>query len=311
MDKIETIVQRLPHFYAAYNDKSKMYGLLKAFADEFDIVVNDYINRSDNDIGVMTTDARDLEWRWGSLIGFPRLGNESYERYRMRLVNMVNALRGGTAPAIRYAVALMLGIADDTTETEQKIKVYDAWEYDNTPQGYDAYGNFVVVIKINGEDFDIHYYDGIEDDIDDIIKVVKAAGTNCVVLIGNTVYSDMGPYHYHQFWTLTHDDIRKRLNEIDITHVDIDGFYDSNAREILDCDGTKFIEGQDIPDVVVTELFDRYNVGLFDIDGIGLSFSRIIEKVFDGLRDRFGGELHDFDGVNLYESEDIIDGDIH
>ena len=115
MDKIEAIVQRLPHFYAAYDNKSIMYGILKAFADEFDIVVNDYINRSDNDIGIMTTDERDLEWRWGALMGFPRLRNETYERYRMRLVNMVNALRGGTAPAIRYAVALMLGIADMIT----------------------------------------------------------------------------------------------------------------------------------------------------------------------------------------------------
>ena len=80
MDKIEAIVQRLPHFYAAYDNKSIMYGILKAFADEFDIVVNDYINRSDNDIGIMTTDERDLEWRWGALMGFPRLRNETYER---------------------------------------------------------------------------------------------------------------------------------------------------------------------------------------------------------------------------------------
>ncbi len=311
MDKIEAIVQRLPHFYAAYDNKSIMYGILKAFADEFDIVVNDYINRSDNDIGIMTTDERDLEWRWGALMGFPRLGNESYEKYRMRLVNMVNALRGGTATAIRYAVALMLGIADDTTETEKKIKVYDAWEYDNTPEGFKEYGNFVVIITLDGEDFDVHYYDGIEGDIDDIIKVVKAAGTNCVVLIGNTTYEDIKQYHYHQIWHISHSTITRKLNEMNIPHIEVDGFYDSNAREIIDSDGTRLFGGDDIPIAILTELFDRYGVGMFDNDGTGLWTSKTIEKEFDGLRDRYGVELHDLDGIGLYESDGELNGNIH
>lgn len=332
MDKIEAILTRLPHFYAK-DEKSQMYQVLKAFADEFDIFVERFINRADNDLGIMTSDARDLDWRWGHMLGFPRFNGEKDEAYRMRLVNLVNALRGGTAPAVQYAVALVLGIADDTTETAKKIKVYDAWEYENTPQGWDAYGNFVVVIRLNGEDFDIHCYEGIEIDIDQLIHVVKAAGTNCVILMGNTTYQDMSIYHHHQYWELTHDDIRKRLPEMDLPHIEFDGFYDSNAREILDNagikffegtdveelvttffdrfgvglydkDGVGFIEGEDKPEVIDTEMIDRFGIALYDKDGVGFFFSPIIEPAFTGLRDRFGAVVCDVDGTNLYEGSE-------
>ena len=242
MDKIDAILSKLPHFYAQ-DPGSNNYAILKAFADEFDIAQEQFIDRANSNLGIDTADARDLDWRFGSLLGFKRLAGETDDAYRIRLMNMVNALRGGTAPAIQYAVALVLGIADDTVGVEEKIKVYDAWEYENTPPGYSDYGNFVVIVRLNGEDFDIHHYDGIEVDINQLIDVVKAAGTSCVVLLGNTQYRNIRQYHQHQLLNSSHDFITKYLNDAEVPHTDIEGLYDVLAREMVDCDGVRLFGG--------------------------------------------------------------------
>lgn len=304
MDKIEAMLTKLPHFYAK-EETSQIYNLLKAFADEMEIVVSQYIERADNAIGIMTTDARDLDWRWGRMMGFDRHDGEADEAYRMRLVNMINALRGGTAPAVQYAVALILGFADNTDEMDRKIHVIDSWKAENVPPEFVAFGNFVVVVKLDAEDFDLHYYDGADADIDEIVKVVKAAGTNCLVLIGNTTYEELEEYHHHQLGLLAYGDIRAGLSDRTLPHVPVEGFYDSNAREIRDVDGVRFYEGTDKPERY-TEAFDKYGAKLFDADGVGIIFSQIIEKVFTGLRDRYGAELHDLDGIGLYPAEEDV-----
>ena len=50
---------------------------------------------------------------------------------------------------------------------------------------------------------------------------------------------------------------------------------------------------------------------MFDNDGTGLWASKTVEKEFDGLRDRYGVELHDLDGIGLYESDGELNGNVH
>lgn len=270
MDKISTILNRIPHFYER-DATSKMYNVLNAFASEFDIVNVDYIQRADNDVGIMETDPRDLGWRWGNFLGVQRTINETDEEYRMRLVNTINSLHGGTADAIRYAVALILGIADDSERIERQIKIYDAWKYGAVPAENRTYGNFVIVIKFdNDSDFDDIYYDGIEDDIINVVSGVKAAGTNGMVLFGCTAYSVVSQYHHHQLQKFTHDDIRWRLASKVIVHDDIGGLYDSNARILLDSNGTYLFcapaDPQDcLKDLDGTRLYDIDSIQLFDM----------------------------------------------
>lgn len=270
MDKIEAILSRIPKFYER-DTTSKMYGVLSAFASEFDIVGLDFIQRADNNIGIMDTDPRDLGWRWGNFLGVPRTINETDEEYRMRLVNTINSLHGGTADAIRYAVALILGIADDSERMERQIKIYDAWKYGSVPAENRTYGNFVIVVKFDGDDdFDDMYYDGIEDDIIDVVSGVKAAGTNGIVLFGCTANSFVSQFHHHQLQKFTHDDIRWRLTNKVVTHDDIDGLYDNNARILLDADGVYiFCDPPDpedcLKDLRGTKLYDADNIQLFDV----------------------------------------------
>lgn len=267
MDKIEAILNRIPNFYVR-EKTSRMYGVLNAFASEFDIAEVEYIQRADKAVGIMDTDPRDLDWRWGEFLGVHRLINEGDEAYRMRLVNTINSLHGGTADAIRYAVALILGIADDTTRMERQILIYDAWKYPNSPQSMKTYGNFMIVVKFDGDnDFDDMYYDGVEDDIASVVSVVKAAGTNCAVVFGCTSNEYVGQFHHHQLQPFTQDDIRWRLTNKVITHdEDIYGAYDSNARLLLDCDGVMFLFKEEI----IPHMMDSDGASLFDSNGVML-----------------------------------------
>lgn len=265
MDKIEAILNRIPKFYE--RDKaSKIYGVLNAFAEEFEITDAEYITRADNAIGVMDTDPRDLEWRWGEFLGVRRLVNEDSEAYRMRLVNTINSLHGGTADAIRYAVALILGIADDDVRMKRQILIYDAWKYPNSPEGMKKPGNFMIVVKFDGEgDFDDVYYDGAEQDIADIVNIVKAAGTNCAIAFGCTSNDYVGLFHHHQLMPFTQDDIRWRLTNKIITHdEDVTGAYDANAREILAKGGIKLF----FKEKIIPYMYGKGMVRLHDVNSI-------------------------------------------
>lgn len=84
MNKLEAILNRLVSYYDK-DDKSQIYNILKAFADEFEIVSSEYIDRADNAIGVETSDGKDLDWRWGSLLNVARRNGENDDTYRKRL----------------------------------------------------------------------------------------------------------------------------------------------------------------------------------------------------------------------------------
>lgn len=208
MDKIEAILNRLPGYYDK-STASQVYNILKAFADEFDIAYVDYIKRADDDIGVENTVGDDLDWRWGKLINIKRQFNESDSTYRKRLMSATNALHGGTADSIQYAVAIFLGLADDEEKSNRCIKVYDGWDYPNPPdEDSTDYGNIICAFKLDPEDRDI-YYDGIEDDIVNAIADVKAAGTILHVIVEFTRYQVLKGYTHQQLAEYTNKQIRE------------------------------------------------------------------------------------------------------
>lgn len=207
MNKLEAILNRLVSYYDK-DDKSQIYNILKAFADEFEIVSSEYINRADNAIGVETTDGRDLDWRWGSFLNIARQDGEDDDTYRKRLSSVANSLQGGTAASIRYAVAISLGLANDDAKAERCIKIYDGWKYPNAEEEMRAYGHVVCVFKFKSEDRDL-YYDGIEEDVVEAMNRAKAAGIITHVLIEYTRHNELMPYTHLQLSTDTHDQIRK------------------------------------------------------------------------------------------------------
>ena len=207
MNKLEAILNRLVSYYDK-DDKSQIYNILKAFADEFEIVSSEYIDRADNAIGVETTDGRDLDWRWGSFLNIARQDGEDDDTYRKRLSSVANSLQGGTAASIRYAVAISLGLANDDAKAERCIRIYDGWKYPNAEEEMRAFGHVVCVFKFEAEDRDL-YYDGIEEDVVEAMNRAKAAGIITHALIEYTRHNELMPYTHLQLSTDTHDQIRK------------------------------------------------------------------------------------------------------
>ena len=109
MDKLQAMLSKLPHYYKSDDPESNIYNIIKAFADEYELLMTE-INRADAMIGIDTTADKDLEFRWGKLLGIERRPNESNTKYRVRLKNSVTVLSGGTRAAIQYAVATGLGV---------------------------------------------------------------------------------------------------------------------------------------------------------------------------------------------------------
>lgn len=207
MNKLEAILNRLVSYYDK-DDKSQIYNILKAFADEFEIVSSEYIDRADNAIGVETSDGKDLDWRWGSLLNVARRNGENDDTYRKRLLSVVNSLQGGTAASIRYAVAIFLGLANDDAKAERCIRVYDGWKYPNAEIEMKAYGHLICVFKLDPEDQDL-YYSGIEGDIEKQIGLIKAAGVIAHVIVELTRHSVIGKYRHNELVNLTHKQIRE------------------------------------------------------------------------------------------------------
>ena len=207
MNKLEAILNRLVSYYDK-DDKSQIYNILKAFADEFEIVSSEYIDRADNAIGVETTNGKDLDWRWGSFLNIARQDGEDDDTYRKRLSSAVNSLQGGTASSIRYAVAISLGLANDDAKVERCIKIYDGWKCPGAEEEMKAFGHVVCVFNFDAEDYDI-YYDGIEDDIVEAMNRAKAAGIIAHALIENTRHNELTQFTHLQLSTSTHNQIRK------------------------------------------------------------------------------------------------------
>lgn len=121
-----------PHLYDVYNEKTILYALLSVYADRAKSRLR-IIDRLYAMIGIDSTYDEDLEYRWGSLLGIKRNSGESYSDYRARLLIIYASLAGGTAEAIKYAIASTIGISSSQDEINRYIKVYDAWEYPEVP----------------------------------------------------------------------------------------------------------------------------------------------------------------------------------
>lgn len=124
--------ERFPHIYDVYNEKTILYALLSVYADKSKERLH-IIDRLYAMIGIDSTYDEDLEYRWGSLLGVYRNKGESYSDYRSRLLIIYSSLAGGTAEAIKYAIASTIGISSDVDAINKYIKVYDAWEYPEVP----------------------------------------------------------------------------------------------------------------------------------------------------------------------------------
>ena len=121
-----------PHLYDVYNEKTILYALLSVYADRAKSRLR-IIDRLYAMIGIDSTYDEDLEYRWGSLLGIKRNSGESYSDYRARLLIIYASLAGGTAEAIKYAIASTIDISSSQDEINRYIKVYDAWEYPEVP----------------------------------------------------------------------------------------------------------------------------------------------------------------------------------
>ena len=191
-----------PHIYDVYNDKTILYAILSIYASKYNMT-RDIIDRIYGMIGIETTYDEDLEHRWGSMLGIYKEIGESYDDYRARLMIVYASFSGGTAEAIKYAVAVTVGISTEKSVIDKYINIIDAWEYDHeliphdTDPKYDAITNntncltntgfvlnkpydahkdgaFVCTIDLSINE-SIHYY---KDKIMTAINKTKASGIN-------------------------------------------------------------------------------------------------------------------------------------
>lgn len=125
---IERMQASFPHLYNVYDKSTILYALLSVFGERMG-TRTDIIDRLYAMIGIDSTYDEDLEHRWGSLLGVYRQNGESFNDYRSRLLIVYSSLAGGTAEAIKFAIASAIGITFDTNAINQYIKVYDAWKY--------------------------------------------------------------------------------------------------------------------------------------------------------------------------------------
>lgn len=205
MNKIEAIMRRFPrHAYDPDNVDNKLYRLIKAIADELEIVTSN-IDRVQNMLSIDTISPDDIYNRFGALLNIPRNYSETDDQYRSRLKTSITALSGGTAEAIKYAIACGLGINDDV-EAMKHIQVYDAWEYDGNADVRKEYGYVVCTIDLNAGSF------SLEDEaiIIEAANGVKAAGVIIQFVYSNfriEYYVDLDRITYSSLSTLTYSQV--------------------------------------------------------------------------------------------------------
>lgn len=196
----ERIRDNLPEFYG-----DTVVKIVTAISNELNII-NTNVIRINNMDNIDTTEGRDLYARWGALLNIPRAVNESDDSYRSRLKLSVVALSGGTNEAIRYSIAVGLGINEDPIAMNRMIKIYDAWEYPDQNASIDrGYGNAVCDIDLNHGS----YSEEFNDIIHASIESVKASGINVQLIfsnyrlyiyaeLNNVVYSALGGIEYNK-----------------------------------------------------------------------------------------------------------------
>ena len=210
MSNIDLIQEKLPRFYRKYpnkgeNERSNMYPVLLAFSSLLDNT-STIVDRIDGMMGIDTTYNEDLYHRWGSILGISK-GNGSWELFRNKIKLAMLSGVGGTKQAIKFAVAIIASIEDNTELQDKYIQVIDAWEYNGKiiPHSYDPYydittngvftlndnfetnkrydphkyGAFVVIMDLLANEEILTPDDGT---VIDTVNTVKAAGTNAYII---------------------------------------------------------------------------------------------------------------------------------
>lgn len=188
-DTVRMMQSRFPNIYNVYDENTILYTLLKVYADRMDVNTN-IIDRINDMIDIDSTRNEDLEHRWGSMLGIYRMNGESYYNYRSRLKIAYPSLAGGTAHAIKYAIASTIGVSDQET-IDKCVFVYDAWLYDREiPKNIiidKSYGNIVCVVDLAYSTMNVD----IQDRVLESINKVKASGINVFIIFIYTSEDDI------------------------------------------------------------------------------------------------------------------------
>lgn len=207
MDKMDAVMSRFPQYaYDPENKSSGLYKLIKSIIDEFNITMQN-IDRIDKAIGIDTILPDDIYNRFGALLNIKQNKNETGEQYRHRLKTSITALSGGTAEAIKYAIACGLDINNDPIAMD-KIRVYDAWEYDGDADigVNNKYGYVVCSVDLdNGK-----YSADMESIVARSANDVKAAGVSIHFIYHNfriIYYIELDDVTYASLSTLKYNQV--------------------------------------------------------------------------------------------------------
>lgn len=203
MDKLDIVLNRFPQYAYSDDKRSALHKLIKSIIDEFNITMSN-IDRIDKMIGIDTVLPDDIYNRFGALLNIPQNNNETDEQYRDRLKVSISALSGGTADAVKYAVACGLGINGDPIAMD-RVVIYDAWKYpgDNVIKDY---GYVVCEIDLNQG----QYSTDIEDIVARSANSVKAAGTIIQFIYHNyriVYYIELDDVTYATLSTITYNQV--------------------------------------------------------------------------------------------------------
>lgn len=193
MNRSKFIINRLPAFYR--NDK-RLGAIIDAISEELGLTDKD-IDRVHGMIGIDTTIGTDIDRRWGKLFNIKRRLGEDDASYRNRIKISIPRLAGGTEHAIRYAIAVAMGIDNNSVEINGRIDVLDAWLYNGQfhEEMDKSFGCNVCIIKFNMKRF--HEFDNVIDDIVKNVNTTKASGVKpqFVILI---TYDSLRDLTYNQ-----------------------------------------------------------------------------------------------------------------
>lgn len=207
MDKVDAVMSRFPQYAYNQEDKESMLRrLIKSIVDEFNITMSN-IDRIDKMIGIDSVLPDDAYNRFGSLLNIKKNKNETDEQYIDRLKVSITSLSGGTADAIKYAIACGLGINNDSIAIDNKIYIYDAWKYDGDEADIiKEYGYVVCLIDLdNGA-----YSTDIESIVTRSANEVKAAGVNIQFIYRNfriVYYIELDDITYLSLNTMTYNKV--------------------------------------------------------------------------------------------------------
>lgn len=205
MDKIQAVMNRFPqNAYDPDNQKSVLYAIIKAIIDEFNITMGN-IDRINKMLDINNIEPEDMYNRFGALLNISRNPKETDEQYRNRIKTSMTALSGGTAAAIKYAIACGLGINDDN-EAMDKITIYDAWEYDGDADVIKENGYIVCSVDLNNGS----YSTDIEQAVKNATNNVKAAGVIMQFVYYNfriMYYTELDNITYASLITLTYSQV--------------------------------------------------------------------------------------------------------